>query len=274
MGTANNQFYFSEVRQKDQNEKLEEASLKKSILVVWERGRNEREQYVCVSYNPDNRYLGIHTDKTISSLINKKVCFHLEIDGVQYLGEGKFSDDLRNSFYYINLTNSTLYKWERRKNFRLKIPAGYKSILFIMTQKTDKSNNVIDITNINKMKLEEMGYQPFNVRDISASGVAISIHEIAKEWEINYIFDRVVLFFENQWFVIPKAKIVYHNAEKKKIDGIIEEGKMALYFGKLPMDLDRMLHTKIELEARKIDLLGAFEDHTDLINIKELKSKS
>ena len=252
---------------------------KESRIVLWKKGSPTKLNFIAEGFNKDQKLIQLKPDGHTSSstLIGETILANTSLESLQYFFSGKLSFDKTNNVYFLNLSEN-VYKFERRKNFRLATVAKHQAKItlklpesFAPPANVFKLNSRGEQTKLFKAFLEMLNEidngdsktfkVSFKVLDISTSGLAFVVGELEKKYLFESdIFTNSHLEFNQASYIIPKIKLVY-------IMDFIDPSKpgtrlfkVGLQFQELPDEIDNAISMQISKELRDSDMNRVFEE--------------
>lgn len=222
MSSNEDNTYFRELGLREKKSKLARLVDQNGTVMVWKKGDNKRELYERLSMAPDSLEIQLSGAKT--KYDKQDVLYTFELKGVHYFGKGKISK-ASNYGCFLDCQN-TLYKRERRENFRLLTYPHHKIFVHINMNYFGEESNIIDInTQMSQTGLFKSfvklindddetplreGHVCCRVVDISVKGLGVHVSEIEKNYlEENPELGKLFIDFKGEEIEIEEAKVIY-----------------------------------------------------------------
>jgi hypothetical protein len=252
---------------------------KEAFIVLWKKGTTTKLNFTAEGFNKDQKLIQIRPDdsKAALSLVDETVLANTSLESLQYFFSGKISFDKTNNVYLLKLSEN-VYKFERRKNFRLTTATKHQAkITLKLPDSFSPPANVFKLdsrgeqTKLFKAFLEMLNEVnhgdtktfkvSFKVLDISIAGLAFVVGELERKYLFESdVFSNSHLEFNQASYIIPKIKLVY-------IMDFIDPSKpgtrlfkVGLQFQELPIEIDNAISMQISKEIRDTDMNRVFEE--------------
>lgn len=269
MSSSTDNTYFRELGQQEKKSKLAQIVRHSGKLVIWKKGDKQRERFEYLAIEKDCLDIQLSGFKTRYG--GQEVLYTFELNGVHFFGKGKVTAS--NSFSCILNCDDTLYKRERRENFRLLTFPNHKVFVHIKMNNFEEESNIIDFhtkmsqTGLFKSFIKLIGDEDIPMRegyvccrvvDISVTGLAIHVSELEKDYlEQNPKLGTIFIDFKGDEIEIPKAEVVY-STDAINQDRSSRLFKLGLKFFDMTKAADNMLGKKINDTLR--EFTSDFED--------------
>ena len=269
MSNSTDSTYFRELGLQEKKSKLAQIVRHSGKLVIWKKGDKHREHFQRLALEKDSLDLQLSGFKTRYG--GQEVLYTFEFNGVHFFGKGKVT--VANAFSCILNCDDTLYKRERRENFRLLTFPHHKVFIHIKMNNFEEESNIIDFntqmsqTGLFKSFIKLIGEEDVPLRegyvccrvvDISVTGLAIHVSELEKNYlQENSNLGTVFIDFKGEEIEIPKAEVVY------AIDAITQDRtsklfKLGIKFNDMNKSIDNKLGQYINDALR--EFTSDFED--------------
>ncbi|MFZ4712713.1 MAG: hypothetical protein ACOYL6_03290 [Bacteriovoracaceae bacterium] len=270
---------FSLLTETERTPRLNDLCRLSETIVVWLKGSPEKFTFKAYGFNKDHMLMElVLTDsKNPEILFNQKILGNSSSKSLQFFFSGKFTYDKVNKVYLLKLSEN-VYKFERRKNFRLQTSINHQvKITLNLPEEFIPPTNVVKFDSrseqtklfksfmsiINQVSSDnETSYKVnFKIQDISISGISFIVGEIERKFIIEKnIFLNSSLVFNTKEYEIPKIKIVYVMDYLDPSKPGTRLFKVGLQFVDLPQEIDNELSMQISKELRDSDINKIFED--------------
>lgn len=246
-------------------------------IVFWVKGEKNKFTFELEGFNSKTYSIQISPKNSeLNYPIEKYVLGNAHILGLQLFISGSLHYDKLNNVYYLKLDK--VYKFERRKNFRIPLSAKKTAQFYIhLPEDLKLPSNVVNLGKAgeqtklfasfmelirkNNSDSEKANMVHFKIQDISSSGIALIIGELETRFIIEgAILNNCILHFGEKDFVIPKAKIVYIMDYIDPIKPGTKLFKSGIQFIDLPEDIDNEISKLLSKELRNHELSKVFED--------------
>lgn len=265
------QTFFSKLDLYEKNNRLSQLGVSKGEVIIWEKGKKEKQKFTASVYDKDQQNLVLDSKKDIYPRGTKILC-SFEMRGMTFFSEVVFQKSIGDDA--VLEMHKDLFKSEKRGSYRLltypthevwvefelgEVYDGGKVVdLKTRTSQTDLFKNFLNLVKTDDESLNK-GIVRLRVQDISATGIAIHIGELeSKYFPKDKIFDSVKIRFIDQNFVIPQIKVVYV-VDYISSDKNIRKFKIGMNFSKSSPDLDTLIGKKINQVIRESDSSKDFE---------------
>jgi hypothetical protein len=279
MDKKKDQGQFSLLPANESKSTFQSICKKESLITIWKKGSSTKFNFIAEGFNKDQMMIQLRPQSSNipSSLLEETLLANSSLETLQYFFSGKLSFDKMNNVYSFSISEN-VYKFERRKNFRLSTALKHNAkIILRLPDSFSPPANVFKLdsrgeqTKLFKAFLEMLnevnqGDEKFfkvslKVLDISTSGLAFIVGELEKK----YLFESDVFYnsfleFNETNYVIPKIKLVY-------VMNFIDPNKpgtrlfkVGLQFLDLPIEIDNAISMQISKELRESDVNRVFEE--------------
>lgn len=279
---GNKDIHFSSLHRDEVRRKILQLYKSDGRVKVWVKNKNVKHEHYRAKMFTDeqNLVIKIIPEKT-HKLLDQEILYNFVVKGVQYFGTGTIVKNKGSNICHLKISGS-LYKCERRKNFRLNT-SNMKNVRVIFTLENidTTKKEVTEYANPDDTKVQEGLFRMFNrllskednyvgqddqkyflkVRDLSVTGLSFRLNELEYAFfNQQRSFKDFTLMFNEINFQIPKGNIVYINKteDPKKKNVIIY--KAGLEFIDLPENIEKDLSLKINEQLRELDLGKSFEE--------------
>jgi hypothetical protein len=262
--------YFKDLSLKEKQSKLSQFAKVDGDIVIWQKGQTSREKFSKKSFNRDR--LELEVSRSSTTLKNKDVLYTFSMQGLNFFGKGKLKH-LNDKAYILDCKDS-LYKSERRNNFRLLTFPVHKVYVHMHVGNFGGESNVVSLqtgmsqTGLFKSFLAIVGdeddvpvregYVAVRVLDISVTGLALHVSEMEKDlFKEGSQTGKVYIDFNGEEIEIPDTKIVYV-VETISQERKVKVFKIGIQFLNVDDSIDHKLGSKINEALR--DFTSEFED--------------
>lgn len=268
---------FTELPILERDVVLGELAKTGEFLTLWLRSSPTKFFFKCKGFAAHSSLLEIIPRETgnFDNFNKKEVLVSFFLKSMQFFFTANFSIDKTNQTFLLKCSTK-VFKFERRKNFRL-ITFPTHAVRFHMKfPKENKPSNVISLrpkgeqTKLFQKFLELVNDQTeikknyeasFRVQDLSTTGLAFIMgeleHKIINE---GLVLESPLLEFNDKKYVIPQAKVVYLMDYIDPAKPGIKFFKVGIAFQNLDLALDNELSIHINKEIRELDSNKVFED--------------
>ena len=239
--------HFSEISEDERNNCFDHVAEHNIPLTISERdGQRTDDQVIHIkSYNFKTREAIIIQNKGKNPFYQEKILLIFSIKELRFLGKALIFFESKSNNYILKIDNS-VFKHEKRKNFRL----------------TLRFNKEITATAVIE---NTMG--PFNIHDISIGGMRLIINdEMLATHSVNRLVNNIKVNIGEFSFQIQEAQIAsvkfddFRNSEIKKGKEMTRGFCIGLEFIRLSGFAEDKIGLLINKYSRKHDLLKAFGD--------------
>lgn len=268
---------FTELPILERDAVLSELAKTGEFLTIWIKTSSGKNFFKCKGFSAHSSLLELIPRESgkFENLDKKEVLVSFFLKSMQFFLSGNFSIDKANQTYLLKCSLK-MFKFERRKNFRL-ITFPIHSVRFHMKYpRENKPNNVVSLrpkgeqTKLFQKFLElvndktevKKNYEAsFRVQDLSTTGLSFVIGELeSRVISEGLILDNSLLEFNDKKYVIPSSKIVYLMDYIDPAKPGIKFFKVGVAFQNLDLALDNELSMHINKEIRELDSNKVFED--------------
>lgn len=269
---------FTELNSQERDARFSELAKNGELLTVWIKGSTSKFFFKCKGFAPHNRLLELIPREAgqFTELDKKEVLISFFIKSLQFFFTGNFVIEHNNQTYLVKGTEK-LFKFERRKNFRLSTDVTHNVKIYLKLPKDFyKPSNVVNLRNngdqtkLFKKFLELVNDQTdiqknypinFRVHDLSTTGLSFIMGELERKLiGENSSFEKVLLEFNNKSYIIPRAKVVYIMDYINRLKPGVKFYKVGMTFEEVDLALDNELSIQINTELREADTNKIFED--------------
>lgn len=261
---------FSKQNVKEKQSRLSLLVSKELDIVVWEKGKKEREKFKAHKFNKIDLLLTVKAYKS-TNLKGKSILYSFTINGVNYFGKSSLKY-LDGSSFSIDC-NEDMFKSERRETFRLltfphhevychiPVPPAELTKNKVVDMRTGLSQtglfkNFLSIVGNEEEFVAQKGFAKYRVLDVSVTGLSFKIGELEKKFVgVGRELEPVFLFFNNEEILIPKANIKH---VVPLVDAQGRAFKVGLQFKEVDTNMDELLGKLINDAMR--DFESEFED--------------
>jgi hypothetical protein len=279
MDKKKDQGQFSLLPANESKSTFQSICKRESLIKVWKKGSSTKFNFIAEGFNKDQMMIQLRPQSSSipSSLLEDTLLGNSSLESLQYFFSGKLSFDKMNNVYLFKISEN-VYKFERRKNFRLSTLTKHNAkVILTLPDSFTPPPNVFRLDSrgeqtklfkaflemLNEVNLgdEKIFKVNFKVLDISTSGLAFLIGELEKKYLFESdVFYNSILEFNETKYIIPKIRLVY-------IMDFIDPNKLGtrlfkvgLQFLDLPMEIDNAISKQISKELRESDMNRVFEE--------------
>lgn len=269
---------FTELQIHERDAVMSELAKTGEFLTVWVKASASKSFFKCKGFAPHSSLLELIPRETgqFLHLDKKEVMVSFFLKSLQFFFTGVFSIDKTNQTYLVKISDK-LFKFERRKNFRLlTYPIHAVRFHFKFPEKLVKPSNVISLrakgeqTKLFQKFLELVNDQTdskknyeanFRVQDLSTTGLSFIMGELESRYiDENMILEKSLLEFNDKKYIIPQATVVYIMNYIDPVKAGVKFFKVGIAFKNLDLALDNELSIHINKEIRESDSNRIFED--------------
>jgi hypothetical protein len=271
---SDSNIHFKELNKEEKRSKLSHlCSLNHATATIWKKGSSKKIQIEFLDFYSEQEEVLVE-GKIPEDLLNQDILYSFELSGLNFFGKSKLSSQTLEKIY-LN-TSQTLYKSERRVNFRLLTYPHQEVYLHfpIPFEKNDQGKVINLSTGISETGLFENflkvvreseesneidGHIKIRVLDVSVTGAALLLSDYENDLlpKMNERLGEVILDFNGELIEIPDCEILY------KLDFKVQ-GKKSVFkkaglkFKDIDTNLDELLSGVINKTLRSIE--SEFED--------------
>jgi hypothetical protein len=216
--------------------------------------------------------------KSNITFVNQEVYCNTFLDGKPFFSKVILDFDIDKKVYFIYLKEGSLYKCERRQNFRLITYFKHNCLVYFPRNQLKREDVIDDSQIIHRPKSntdilknflversnadtkivtkDDDKQQTFKSYDVSVSGVSFIASDYEKEFfSKDQEYENILINFNGEEYIIDRVKV---KAIRSFNEGKVKESslqKIALNFEKISHFADTNLTKQINLELNAVDLV-------------------
>ena len=219
-GDSESNIHFKELNKEEKRSKLSHlCSRSTSKVTLWKKGSTDKIQVEFLDFYPEQDEILIE-GKIPEELLDQDILYSFELSGLNFFGKSKLSSQALEKIY-LNCSQ-TLYKSERRVNFRLltyphqevylhfpivfeKNEEGKVISLSTRISETGLFENFLKVVREAEESNEIEGHVKVRVLDVSVTGAALLLSEYEDDLlpKLNQRLGEVILDFNVEVIEIP-----------------------------------------------------------------------
>lgn len=266
------QTFFSKLDQLEKTNRLAQLGASRGKVTVWTKGNKNKDVLPVLKFDKERQELVLDSRDELFPDDAQILCT-FELRGMTFFSQAIFKKSVGD--FCVLQFKFDFFKSERRSSYRLltfpiyevwaefdlgeSYEGGKVIDLKSKTNQTQLFQNFLKLVE-GKVEKEQVGQLKIRVQDLSATGMAIHIGEMEREYfDKDSTFKNVVITFTDEKIEIPEVKVVYV-VDYLSNDKNMKKYKVGIHFPNLSTKIDDLLGKKINKLLREIDSNKDFEN--------------